>query len=215
MKHLIDLIEYLENNHHYSSADEMIKTALDLTQETDAKNRMGAGMFGAFYSDYTEDQRKQIENKIGRTPKNIGIKEFHGMTTTTEIIEENLSLIYIAPYINANTDLNTPVYTGSISLSGMISNRINITQKMPGIHIFEWFNQHMPDDEFGKSYAIKETRAAIVKKLFNIGVRCNDLHGGNFLVQEKVLQEFTKQYQDQLHFPMSNLAFFELCLSGW
>lgn len=197
MKYLSDLIEYLESNHHYAQVDEMIKTALDLTQETDAQNYIGDGMVGAFYSDYTEDQIKQLENKIGRIPKNIGIKEFHGTITTSEIIEENLSLIYIAPYINENTDLNTPVYTGSMSLSGMISNRINITQKMPGVHIYEWFNQYMPNDEFGKSYAIKETRDAIIKKLFNIGVRSNDLHAGNFLVQEKVIREFTKQYKDQ------------------
>ena len=197
MKHFNHLIEYLEANHHYAQVDEMIKTALDLTEETDSQNYIGSGMVGSFYGDYTEDQRKQIENKIGRIPNNIGIKDFHGTTTTSEIIEENLSLIYIAPYINANTDLNAPVYTGSMSLSGMIANQINITQKMPGIHIFEWFNQYMPNDEFGKSYAIKETRSAIVKKLFNIGVRSNDLHAGNFLVQERVLKEFTKQYQDQ------------------
>ena len=203
MKHFINLIEYLESNHHYAQVDEMIKTALDMSDVLTEDNKLGKGLYGEFHSDFSSEEKQKLKNQLGNLPDNVGVKKFkekqynpitvtnNPITVTTDNIAENLAFIYIAPYINKNTDLVTPIYNGTISLSAMITNRINITQKMPGLTFKTVFEElksiypYFPPDVLDVSIENQ-----IRDKLRAIGVDCYDIHSKNYLLNKSTVNEF-------------------------
>lgn len=212
MKHFTDLIEYLELNHHYAEVDEILKkVALDMTDVLTDDNKLGKGLFGNFHSDFSYEDRKKLKNQLGNLPNNVGVKQYKinpFEDWTAENIEENLAFIYIAPYISQNTDLLTPVYNGTVSLSTMITNKINITQKMPGVPLSSIVNElksiYPNIVIFKLSNAIEDD---IIKKLNNIGVQWPDIHANNYLLNRSTMKEFiqwAKQNPEDFksgHFP--------------
>lgn len=193
MQYLFELIEYAEANHHYAQVDALVKSALDMTDVLTEDNKQGAGVYGTFYSDFSREDKHQLKNKLGNIPENIGVKRYKTERwddfAAIQNIKENLAFIYISPYILANTDLKTPVYNGSISLSGMIANKINITQKMPGVSLTSLINSlHLPKNALVS--ATVSVNGKIAEKLESIGVYCSDLHAGNYLIDNKVAEEF-------------------------
>ena len=199
MKHLINLIEYLESNHHYSEVDRLVRIALDMTDVLEKENELGGGSYGKFYSNFTSEQKRKLKDQIGNVPDNVGIKHFkerqyNPMFGMIENLKENLTFIYIAPYINQKTDLVTPVYTGSLPLSAMITNKINITQKMSGETLFtinDKIVNRLGLSDWGTFNAIEDSiERNIKKKLNDIGVQWTDCHAGNYLINKQVAQEF-------------------------
>jgi hypothetical protein len=216
MKYLFNLIEYLESNHRYAQADEMIKLALDMTDVLKEENELGNGSYGQFFSDFDQDQKRKLKDQLGNIPDNVGIKlfkekQYNPMSGIIANLTENLTFIYIAPYINQKTDLITPVYTGSLPLSAMITNKINITQKMSGETL--WAINAELEKRFGApgwasfnamEYSIE---AKIKKKLDVIGVDWADCHAGNYLINKQVAQEFLKWANNN---PINNNMTFDL-----
>jgi len=205
MKHFINLIEYLESNHHYSQVDELIRVALDMTDVLTEDNKLGKGLYGEFHSDFSREQKQKLKNQFGNIPNNVGIKkykinQYDAISWTIDNIGENLTFIYVAPYISQNTDLLTPVYNGTISLSAMITNRINITQKMPGstlesvIDALREIHPNVPSDI---SFMIRwPMEDRIEKKLRAIGVSWPDIHDNNYLLDKTTVQEFLEWAKD-------------------
>lgn len=193
MQYLFELIEYAESNHHYAQVDALIKSALDMSGLLTEDNEQASGVYGTFYSDFSQEDKRQLKDKFGNIPENIGVKKYKTERwddfSKIQNIKENLAFIYISPYILANTDLKTPVYNGSISLSGMIANKINITQKMPGVPLVSLINSlHLPKNALTSATA--SVNDNIAEKLKSIGVYCSDLHPGNYLIDNKVAEEF-------------------------
>lgn len=193
MKHLINIIEYLEGNHHYRQVDEMIKIALDMRDVLTEDNQQGSGVYGTFYSDFSMEEKQKLKNQLGNVPENVGVKQYKidrsNKVVEIQNIKENLAFMYIAPYIAANTDLKTPVYNGSISLSGMISNRINITQKMPGVSILQLMDKTTLPGSVQYDI-IFDTNRKIKQKLESIGVYWSDVHKDNYLIDNNAAKEF-------------------------
>ena len=76
MKHLTDLIEYLEANHHYAQVDEMTKLALDMTDVLKEDNQLGKGLYGNFHSDFSNEDKRKLKNQLGNLPNNVGVKQY-------------------------------------------------------------------------------------------------------------------------------------------
>lgn len=167
-----------------------------MTDVLTEKNQLGNGGYGKFYSGFSQDDKQTIKNKIGNIPNNVGIKEYKitpanlsSDVAETQNIIENLAFIYIAPYISSYTDLKTPMYNGSISLSGMISNKINITQKMPGISVESLVNSmNLPN--FALYTIGDKAKGQIEQKLKSIGVFWSDAHEDNYFIDNNVAKEF-------------------------
>lgn len=197
MKKLFDLIEYLDDNHHYAQSDEMIKLALDMSDVINDDSFQDKGAYGKFYSDFSKDEKNKIKNKLGPVHDDIGFKKFiHPDTDFNTNLKEILSFIYIAPYISANTDLKTPIYKGEISLSGIISNNIIPTQRMPGITLamaLEIMYASMP--RYTANRLDELTFEAIETKLHKIGVYWDDITSYNIIVDPKVVKECIEAYQ--------------------
>lgn len=205
MEHLTDLIEYLESNHHYAQVDEMMKIALDMTDILEKENELGDGSYGRFYSNFTPEQKQKIKNQLGHFPDNIGIKKFKHkdydpMLGMISNIKENLTFIYISPYINQKTDLITPVYTGSLPLSAMITHKISITQKMTGETLNDLCDSILNGVTDWTIYNDMEysVEKNISQKLHNIGVTWTDCHSGNYLINKQVAQDFREWAKDNI-----------------
>ena len=190
MKHFSDLIEYLESNHHYAQVDEMMKVALDMTDVLRPDNVLGTGAAGSFYADFDQNEKGQLKDKLGKLPENVGFKQYHVVDDVD--IAETLSYIYIAPYINQNTDLKTPVYRGEISLSGIISNKIMPMQKMEGVSV-EYLEDQLSWNRFDMVCIDAEER--ILRKLNKINVNWNDSHEDNFMLDKRRCDEFITSWK--------------------
>ena len=110
MKHLTDLIEYLEANHHYAQVDEMTKLALDMTDVLKEDNQLGKGLYGNFHSDFSNEDKRKLKNQLGNLPNNVGVKQYKinpydKIAFEIDNISENLVFIYVAPYISQNTEV--------------------------------------------------------------------------------------------------------------
>mgnify|MGYP000010467820 CR=1 FL=1 len=215
MKHFINLIEYLESNHHYAQVDEMVKTALDMSDVFNENNLKGQGAYGEFYSDFSTKDKQIIKGRLGNVSDNIGFKSYHSRFRNADHIaniKENLAFIYIAPYIKENTDLNTPLYNGSMSLSGMIINHLVPTQKMSGVFMEEALNEmnnqiiYFGDHQYYKIPYITED--AIDKKLESIGVKWFDIHDQNYLLNPNTIKEYIENNKktDQYNYDISKGA---------
>ena len=193
MKNFLPLIEYLEANHHYQHVDEMMKVAFDLPDMKD--NELGKGQYGRFYSDFSPEQKKKIEDALGIKEPNLGIKKLN-YGQNIDAISENLALIYISPYVQANTDLKTPILAGTFSLSNILMNKIHAVQKMPGVKINLLKLDHFIFDEHLK----RMTNVGIENKLRSIGVYCSDIHVNNYFVNPQLLkttvEEINKIYNE-------------------
>lgn len=148
------------------------------------KKQTAKGLFGAYYNNFSPKELEQIKRQIGNF-HSLGIKKFHKGIDKYLIIEENLNLLYFSKAINELTNLRAPV-VGSISLSSIISNRITITQHMPGVDIRKYtttdYRMYIPSIK-----SILEEQ--IVEKLRRIGLRWADCHAGNYLVDPKKVEE--------------------------
>jgi len=198
MKTLFDLIEYLDNNHHYAQSDEMMKIALDLSGVINEDRKMGNGAYGKFYSGFSNDEKNKIKNKLGPIHEEIGFKQFsHPDEDFNDNLKETLAFIYIAPYISANTDIKTPVYRGEISLSGIIANNIIPTQYMPGITLADAYRNMLPlIGVFATHKMEAATFDAIEEKLSSIGVQWNDLSSYNIKIDTKIIDECIKKHHE-------------------
>ena len=198
MKHLTDLIEYLEANHHYAQVDEMTKLALDMTDVLKEDNQLGKGLYGNFHSDFSNEDKRKLKNQLGNLPNNVGVKQYKinpydKIAFEIDNISENLVFIYVAPYISQNTDLLTPVYNGTVSLSTMITNKINVTQKMPGVtlsDVMEDLIQMYPNAKDQRFEVRIPLENKILEKLKNIGVSWPDIHDKNYLLNRSTVREF-------------------------
>mgnify|MGYP000476375247 CR=1 FL=1 len=182
MKHLINLIEYLEGNHHYSQVDEMIKTALDLSQLDSSEE----GYYAKYYSEISPREKEKIKDELGQIPDEIGIKQYKMISYgNAEIIKDNLALIYIAPYVASMTGFKTPTIGANMPLSSVIAKRINVMQHLPGIHLDKYLEKHF-DWDMQEAF-VSSTESSITKQLNEIDVYTNDLHPGNYLINQKII----------------------------
>lgn len=196
MNSFFDLIDELESHRHYHCVDEMIKIALDMS-DVDGEF-VGEGMYGAFYTDFNQEEKRKLKQKLGRIPDDIGIKRYTYPKGDIRLnVGENLAVIYIAPYIKQQTSFKTPEFTGNLSLAGMISNGLIVSQKMPGVNIETAFGDD--DDDLGTAFlghlASDITRQSIEKQLSNIGVVTRDMHSNNFFVQPEQIKKIKEQYE--------------------
>jgi hypothetical protein len=167
-----------------------MKTALDIS---DVEGSFaGEGMYGEFYTNYNQEEKQKLKQKLGRIPDNVGIKKYTYPKADLRInAAENLAVIYIAPYIRQQTSFKTPEFTGNLSLAGMIGNGFIVSQKMPGVNIFTELGR---GDLGEKAAAV--SRASIEKKLSGIGVINYDMHGNNFFVKPEKIKIIKEQYEE-------------------
>ena len=188
MKAFFDFIDEFEANHHYQHVDEMMKVALDIS---DVEGSFaGEGVYGEFYTNYNQEEKQKLKQKLGRIPDNVGIKKYTYRNLRINTAE-NLAVIYIAPYIRQQTSFKTPEFTGNLSLAGMIGNGFIVSQKMPGVNIFTELGR---GDLGEKAAAV--SRASIEKKLSEIGVINHDMHGNNFFVKPEKIKIIKEQYEE-------------------
>ena len=190
MKHLINLIEYLEGNHHYAQVDELVRVALDMSDVLTEDNKLGSGVAGSFYSDFDQNEQGQLKDKLGTLPEGVGFKQYHALEAGD--IAEVLAFIYIAPYISANTDLKTPVYRGEISLSGIISNQIMPTQKMNGVSIY-YLEDKLSRQRF--EMVCEDVDNRLLTKLNKINVEWVDAHDENYLLDKRRCDQFITSWK--------------------
>ena len=194
MKNLFPLLEYLESNKHYAQVDELTKLAFDLPDIKD--NESGNGSHGRFYSDFSPEQKKKIEDTLGIKEPNLGIKKLN-YGQSVEAISENLALIYISPYVQANSNLKTPILSGTFSLSNILMNKIHAVQKLPGVKIDSLKLDHFIFD----AHLANMTAKGIVNKLNDIGTGCYDIHKNNYFVNPQLLKttvaEINKIYNEE------------------
>lgn len=173
----------------FKYVDEMTKVALDLTDVMTEDSISGTGGYGRFYSQFSPEEMKKIKNQLGQIPNDIGLKRLYDKNYSLSGISENLAFVYIAPYIKANTDLTIPVNKGIMSLSGMISNKIVATQKMPGDTI-EALLRSFGINRYDRNSIGLDTEKAIKSKLEAIGVRWGDIHGNNYFIHPETAAKF-------------------------
>lgn len=147
------------------------------------KRPTGKGAYGKYYSDFTQEELKKLKRQLGNYTPHMGIKQFHVSSLFEDIIQENLALIYFSPIINEFTDMRAPRIE-NISLSSIISNKIAITQHMPGVSLYD---TNYNSDKYQLS---KEINKQIIQKLHKIGILWQDNHAGNYFVDKNLLTAF-------------------------
>lgn len=135
MRDIIAIVRKMDQNNAARAADVLFKIALDLSQiQHYQKNDIGGGAFGIYYSDFNPLQLKELENKLGRVPEDLGIKQFHGVerVSVEDIVSENISCAVLGPIIAKYTSLRVPGLLLTQNLSHAIFHRQLFTNKMPG-----------------------------------------------------------------------------------
>lgn len=189
MDHFIQLANEMEELGLHKHVDVIMKTALDLTQVINEDALSAAGGYGRFYSKFSPENKHTMKNQLGQIPHDVGIKHFYDQGNSLVDISENLAFVYLAPYIKANTDLTVPVNKGIVSLSGMIANKMIVTQKMPGSPINDLLRS-VGINKYDQNHIGLDTERAIRNKLKDIGITWNDIHVGNYFVHPETADEF-------------------------
>ena len=187
--HFFKLTNAMDNIGLYKYVDYMIKTALDLNHIMTDDSISGVGGYGKFYSKFSPEEMKKMKNQLGQIPDDIGIKKLYDKNNSLAGISENLAFVYIAPYIKANTDLTIPVNKGIIPLSGMISNKITATQKMPGTPI-DILLRSFGINKYDQNSIGLDTEKKIRDKLDAIGVSWTDIHTNNYFIHPETAAKF-------------------------
>lgn len=136
-------------------------------------NRMG--LYGAFTSDYSEEQKKLIKDKIGLSNPDLGVKLFHGKHISITNIAEVLAFYYIGPYIAKHTDFKIPTPPVKLSFSALFANRALMTQAING--------KTLDQTELGTYVNGGDVHYALLE----IGVTWYDHHNGNLMLEQKTI----------------------------
>lgn len=171
------------------------KQSLDLSS---LKQKGGpSGYYGTFISDFSNEEKKQLQQQFGVNENDIGIKFFRdeprfGETAEylkANMIAENLSLYYIGDYINKHTNLRAPIPPIQLSLSSLLMNHHNflITQKKTGMLLSDVGYRIVMDRKFDNKYnKVKERiEDSVREKLRAKDIYWGDCHTGNFLITKQ------------------------------
>ena len=96
---MIKIAQDLDRKGHYKEADLLFKIALDFTNVLQHGNKIGEGSYGSYYTNFDDQKIKELKNKVGTVPNNIGIKEFHYFDSDRyDIIKENVCCYLLGPF---------------------------------------------------------------------------------------------------------------------
>lgn len=164
-----------------------------------------SGLYGSYYSNFTPEEKNTIKNTIGVNPDDLGIKAFYQRTSLSNMASENIAFIFIAPYIQANTDINIPKASTQTSFSNLFSGGYILTQNIKGVHINDFNMDHITDVPKTLKqilrYALQNNQQYHIESILDtIGVKANDMHSKNLITDpkkiENIVQAFVKYYKD-------------------
>lgn len=136
-----------------------------------------SGAYGTFTSNYSDEQKKQIKDKIGLSNPDLGVKIFYGRRGWVSVsnISEVLAFYYIGPYIAEHTGFKIPTPPVKLSFSALCASKAIMTQAIKG--------KTLNDTEIG-SYV---NGADVHYALLEIGVAWYDYNDNNIMLEQKVI----------------------------
>jgi hypothetical protein len=177
----MNVYSYLDEKGLTKASDCLLKTAMDLSFLPESNE---GGVIGTYHSKFDKDTKKKFKKEFGYEPGKLGVKKFYNLPAEF-IIEENLTLFYIAPYVQQNTDFLMPQPSSKISFTSLIANKILLSERLEGYKInFLCSRQNFFSHDVLAEIIEDTTTARIVDKLNSIGIFWYDCHKENYLIDK-------------------------------
>lgn len=162
------------------------------TDHHDDDENYGYGTEGEYFTKFDKDKKKKLIDSLGQVDHDQGYKIFYKHLPNDAVAMENLALIFLAPYIRSHSSLQTPAAGSAVSFSNLFANRFISTQNLSGVIIHTFSHKYGMYDFY--EWVEQQVQNEIKQILHNIGCKILDLHGENFKLDPKKLDNISKAY---------------------